>query len=414
MNRWLRPVVAVLAVTTAAVWSGDAHGQAAAARTPVATLEFAVGAAGLTPAHRAILDDLVRRYPIAEYLYSFEGDHDDAPFQNLTPNASRRVSERLAESRWQNIAIYLGVPANGVVRATGRTEVRVFVEDRASAAADSLAMLRREIDDLRRRLAEVSATQGAPAPAAAAPPAAPPDTILSVVRMEKLYERSDKWADRRWWEAQGGIELGLLRPTPDPTHGRPKGAMLRIAGGTPAHQPFEITTRLDLFRLGVARFGITPALRWYDWHVRLHYGDDREAATSFVNKSDPVYLFGLDLDARPWRGAWLQLEYAGMGARVHAAHRDLESYDHFDLQFEQALAGRVRLELQGVYDERFEKSLAYAGGWLAYAWPMKLGEFVTSLGYVHQLDALAATTGRRREDLISTVSLGLTWRRAQH
>jgi hypothetical protein len=175
--------------------------------------------------------------------------------------------------------------------------------------------------------------------------------------------------------------------------------------------PFEITTRLDLFRLGTDRIGITPALRWYDWFLQFHYGDDREAPVSLMNSSDPVFLLGLDLDVHPWRNGWLTLEYAGVGSRVHAAHRPVTSYDHYLLRFEQGLARHWRLELEGVYDERFEKSLAYSGGWLAYVWPMKVGEFALSLGYVVQLDALKATTGRREEDFIHTVSLGLTWRR---
>lgn len=402
-----KPIRALLAAVAVAGLS--VSGAGAAERRQVATLEFPVGGAELSAAHRTALDDLLRRYPVDAHLYSFEGDHDPLPFHNLTPNASLRVNERLAETRWQNIAIYLGVRPYGVVRATGTTAVRVYVEERSGAAeADSLEALRRQLDDLRRRIGET------PAPGAVATTVAPAETVLAIARLEKLYQRSDKWVDRRWWEAQGGIELGILRVTPERTSGRRSGAMMRIANGTPAHQPFEITTRLDLFRLGTERIGITPALRWYDWDVRLHYGEDREAVTSFVNRSDPVYLFGLDLDARPWRGAWLQLEYAGVGARVHAAHRDVESYDHFDLQFDQSLGGHFRLELQGVYDERFEKALAYAGGWLAYAWPMKLGEFVTSLGYVNQLDARGATTGRRYEDPISTVSLGFTWRRMRH
>lgn len=401
-------VVAALALT-------QASSVAAADKRLVATLKFEVGAADLTAAHRATLDELLGRYPVDFYVYSFEGDHDPMPFDNLTPNASRRVNERLAETRWQNIAIYLSVRPYGLVRPTGNTEVRIFVEERADAAdSDSLEVLKRQVEDLKRQLGAIQsgmATSGQPAPRATT---APPETVLSIARIEKMYVRPDKWVDDQWWESQGGIELGLLRVTPDRTHGRPSGAMLRIAGGTPAHMPFEITTRFDLFRLGTDRIGITPALRWYDWNIRLHYGDDREAPVSFVNKSDPVYLLGLDLDIHPWSGNWVKLEYAGVGSRVHAAERIVKSYDHFDLQIEQRIAGQWRLELQAIYDERFEKSVPYAGGWIAYAWPMKLGEFITSVGYVNQLDALGATTGTRYEDLISTVSFGFTWRRARH
>jgi hypothetical protein len=377
---------------------------------------FELGEADLTAPHRATLDDLRSRYAPDDYIYLFEGDHDPVGYRQLSPKASQRLSERLAETRWQHAAQYLGVPAYGLVRATGRTEVRIYVEPRSRAMEDSLATLRREIEDLRRMLHSRDGEQ-APSPPevrAPRPEPSPADTILAVARLEELHQRSDKWVDRRWWESQGGFELGLLRVTPERA-GRRTGATLRVANGTPAHHPLEITTRLDLFRLGVERFGVTPALRWYDWDIRAHYGDDREADVSFLNQSDPSYLIGLDLDARPWPGAWLALEYAGLGSRVHAAHRNLISYDHYDLRIEQKLVPRVRVEAQAVYDERFKKSLAYAGAWLTYVWPLRLGEFAASLGFVQQLDANAATATlarQRREDPISTISFGFAWRRA--
>lgn len=380
-------------------------------RTPVATLTFGLGDADLTAQHRAVLDEVLRKYPPADYIYLFEGDHDPMGYRQLSPKASQRLSERLAETRWQNAAYHLDVPPYGFVHTTGRTEARIYVEPRSRALEDSLAALRRELEDLRRALGERAPAAPAPVPAPRA--VAPRDTVLAVARIEELRQRSDKWVDRRWYETQGGVELGLLRVTPE-RPGRRTGATLRIANGTPAHHPFEITTRLDLFRLGVERFGVTPALRWYDWDIRAHYGDDAEADISFVNRSDPSYLLGLDFDARPWPGAWLVLEYAGMGSRVHAAHRNLISYDHYDLRFEQKLIPRVRVEVQAVYDERFKKSLAYAGAWIAYVWPMRLGEFATSLGFVEQLDANLATAPlarKRAEDPISTVSLGFAWRR---
>jgi hypothetical protein len=407
MTRWTPASGFAILLLTAAVGHPDVA-VAAPERTLAATLDFEVGQADLTADHRATLDEVLRRYPTDQFLYSFEGDHDDQPFRRLTPNASRRVSERLAETRWQNAAQYLGVQPYGMVRNTGRTAVRVYVEPRSQAMADSLAALRRELDDVRRRLGTAAVV---PAPVAAPRAVAPEETVLAVARIEKLYERSDKWVDQRWWEAQAGIELGILRVTPERTSGRPSGAMLRIAGGTPAHMPFEITTRLDLFRLGNDRIGITPALRWYDWYLQFHWGDDRESEVALANSSDPVFLFGLDLDAHPWRRAWLTLEYAGVGARVHASHRPVTSYDHYLFRFEQGLSRHWRVEAEAVYDERFKKSLAYAGGWLAYVWPMKVGEFALSLGFVEQLDALKATTGRREEDFISTVSIGVMWRR---
>ncbi len=381
-------------------------------RASVATLAFDPGLAELLPEHRAVLDDLLRRYPPAGYIYSFEGDHDPSRYFKVTPKASERLSERLGETRWQNVAQYLGVSPLGFVRTTGRAEVRVYVEPRSKVLEDSLATLRREIDALRQAI-------GAQSPGTALPPStaprafAPAETVLAVARLEELFERSDKWVDRQWWESQGGIELGILRVTPERT-GHRTGATLRIANGTPSYQPLEITTRLDLFRIGVERFGITPALRWYDWGIRAHYGDDRDARATFLNRADPNYLIGFDVDARPWSGAWARLEYAGFGSRVHAAHRQLISYDHYDVRFDQRLVPRLHLELQAVYDERFKKSLAYSGAWLAYVWPLRLGEFSMSLGFVEELDALAASSPTRsREDLISTVSLGFAWRRAR-
>ena len=379
-------------------------------RTPVATLTFGVGEADLTDEHRAVLDGLRQKYSPDDYIYLFEGDHDATGYIQLTPKASQRLSERLAETRWQNAAHHLGVPPFGLVHATGRTDVRIYVEPRSRALEDSLATLRREMDRLRDELGTGQRPDETPPPTRKT---APPDTVLAVAQLEEIYERSDKWVDDTWWEAQGGAELGILRVSPQ-RPGEYSGAMLRIASGTPAHMPFEITLRLDVIRLGVERFGVTPALRWYDWDIRVHYGDDREADISFVNRSDPAYMLGLDLDARPWSGAWMGLEYAGVGTRVHAAHREVISYDHYDFRFEQRIVPRVRFEAQAVYDERFKKSLAYAGGWFAYVWPMRLGEFAVSLGFVEQLDANLATTPiarLRAEDLISTISLGFKWRR---
>jgi len=374
-------------------------------RTPVATLSFEVGESDLTAEHRTVLDDLLRRYPPDDHVYLFEGDHDDTGYRQLTPQASQRLSERLAETRWQNAAKHLGVPPFGLVRTTGSTEVRIYVEPRSHALEDSLAALRREMKRLHdQRPSEMPPTKR---------DIAPPDTVLAAVRLEEVHERSDKWVDRTWWEVQGGVELGLFRVTPE-RPGRHTGATLRIANGTPAYHPFEVTIRLDLFRLGVERFGVTPSLRWFDWDIRAHYGDDRQADISFLNRSDPSYMFGLDLDARPWSGAWMTLMYAGVGARVHAAHREVISYDLYDFRFEQKIVHHVRFEAQAVYDERFKKSLAYAGGWVAYVWPMRLGEFAASLGFVEQLDANLATAPIARqqaEDLISTISLGFAWRR---
>lgn len=371
---------------------------------PAATLQFEIGTADLTPEHRALLDEFRRRYPPERFDYTFEGDHDPTGYAQLSPSASRRVSERLAESRWQNVARYLGVPPFGLVRTTGRTEARIYVSPKSRILEDSLAILRREVEGLRRALEE------APPPVSIVEPRQA-DTVLAVARFEKIHERSDKWLDRRWWETSFGVEIGILRQEPE--RGRPTGATLVIGNGSPAYHPFEITTRLDFARFGGARLGIRPALRWYDWSIRVHYGDDREGRTSFVNQADPIYLLGLDLDAAPWPGARLDFQWAGAGARVHAGHRALVGYDHYDLRFAQRLAGRTRLEAQAVYDERFQKSLAYAGGWIAYAWPLRLGEFSARLGFVEQLDAFAATAARRpREDHVSTLSVGFAWQRS--
>jgi hypothetical protein len=381
-------------------------------RQLVATLDFEIGVAELDAGHTALLDGIKAQYPPDDYMYSFEGDHDPNPFDIITPGASKRVNERLAETRWQGAAEYLGVPAIGLVRYTGKTEARVYVQRRPiqgpgvgqaqgpSGVADSLAALRRGLDDLRRWNEELEAARKR---------SAAPETILSVARFEELHERSDKWLDRSWWEVAGGVEIGILRVSPE----RPEkhtGATLAISNGTPAYHALDISTRLDLFRLGVARIGITPALRLYDWDVRVHYGTDAHAPISFINDSDPVYLIGADLDAVPWDGGLIRLAYAGFGARVHAAHRNVISYDQYNLRLDQNLWPRWRFELQGVYDERFEKSLCYYGGWIAYGWRMRMGEFAIHLGYVEQLDAFAAAR-YGREDPISTVSLGFSWER---
>ena len=55
-------------------------------------------------------------------------------------------------------------------------------------------------------------------------------TVLAVARIERLYERSDKWVDRRWWESQLGIDLGLLRVQPERPAKR-TGATLSVSNG---------------------------------------------------------------------------------------------------------------------------------------------------------------------------------------
>jgi hypothetical protein len=385
---------------------------AASAQEPsqVATISFAVGQATLAKEQCSRLDSLAARYPPATWAYSFEGDHDTLPFGIVSPNGSKRLNERLAETRWQSVAQCLGVPPLGLVRVTGKNETRIFVQRRAASAPeprevrsgmglDSLAVLHRQlglqamaIDALRRECA---------------PPAA--DTVLAVACLEVLHVRTDKWLAERWWEMQGGLELGLLRVHPASPGHRPSGATLVLGNGSPAYYPLEIGIRLDVFRLGTERFGVAPALRWYDWDIRVHYGD-AEASTSFISDANPVYLLGLDLDAAPWRGAVLHLKYAGAGARVHAADRQLISYDQYDLRLDQQLAVNWWLEFQAVYDERFEKSLCYAGGWLAHGWPLRLGTFSIRLGFVEQLDAFAVARSGREEP-VSTISLGLLWER---
>jgi hypothetical protein len=303
------------------------------------------------------------------------------------------------------------VPAIGLIRVTGQTDARVYVEERAAggpttgvavggpspSVSDSLAALRRELDAMRR----AQAVQ-VPAPA---------ETIMAVAQLEEFHVRLDKWVSERWWENMGGVEIGILRVQPANPDKR-TGATLILSNGTPAYHPFEITTRLDFIRLGNRRFGITPALRWYDWSIRVHYGEDFLTSVSLVSNADPVYLLGADLDAVPWKGSLVRLKYAGMGTRVHADHRPFSSYDQFDLRVDQDLWPHWRLEFQGVYDERFEKSLCYYGGWFAHAWRMLLGEFVVHMGFVRQLDAFAATR-LRREDWVKTISVGVSWERAR-
>jgi hypothetical protein len=377
----------------------------------VATITFAVGQATLTTQQCSQLDSLAGMYPPAIWLYSFEGDHDLLPFGIVSPNASKRLNERLAETRWQAVARCLGVPPLGLVRMTGKNEARIFVQRRATSVTelgdvrpeanfDSLAALRRQLED---QAVAIDVLRHE----CARPPA---DTVLAVARLEVLHVRTDKWLAERWWEMQGDLELGLLRVEPAKQRHRPSGATLVFGNGSPAYHPLEVSVRFDTFRFGTENFGVAPAVRWYDWDIRVHYGQDPEASISFMNDANPVYLLGLDLDATPWRGGAVRLKYAGVGAQVHAADRKLISYDQYDLRFDQRLVAAWWLEFEAVYDERFEKSLCYAGGWLAHGWPLKLGTFSIRLGFVEQLDAFAAARAGR-EDPVGTVSLGLRWER---
>jgi hypothetical protein len=69
------------------------------------------------------------------------------------------------------------------------------------------------------------------------------------------------------------------------------------------------------------------------------------------------------------------------------------------------------LQAQAVYDERFDKALAYAGGWVAYGWPLRVGTFSIGLGYVNQLEPPARTVERRTHTATARFAWSRAWMR---
>ena len=376
-------------------------------RQPALTLQFEVGLADLTAEHRGALDNLRREFPPADYNYTFEGDHDDRIFLRVTPHGSLRSNERLAETRWQGVAQYLGVPPLGLVRATGSTDVRVYVEPRQYALQDSLAALQRQLAALSRDQARRDAEQEARL-ARSLPPGrgeVMPETTFAVARIEAMEVGTDKYIEERWWESDAGFRIGLLRTVPPGR--RPDGITLSAYGGTQVWRAFAVSLRPDILRVGNDRVGVTPAVRWYDWNLRLRFGADPGAHVSLLNDAVPVALLGLDLDAKPWCGARLALTYAGLGTFVHAAHRPLIGYDQYDLRLEQELYRNWKLWGQAVYDERLEKALVYGGAGVAYGWPLRVGVFTVGAGYINQIEPPGGTAERR----IHTGAIRFAWTR---
>ena len=386
----------------------------AAALTPewnqVAVLGFAPGAAELTAEHRAALDGLLGAYPIAKFEYSFEGDHSSTPYHFLRPQASLRVNERLAETRWEAAANYLGVEPMGSVRATGMTQVRVFTRARAAAPtasapvaaidADSIQAMQRQIgalgdrlrglEDANDRLAHFIETKVSP------------DTVFRGIELEAADISVDKRTSDRFYEAAGGVELGLFR-TFLRGERQSSGVVFALSNGSAAYTGFQASLVFDDLAFGNSRCSFSPVVTWYDPRLRTAIGSDQRAQTQLWYHADPAVTLGLRATVKPWTGSKLRVGYLGIGAQVHDANRPVQSFDLVDARFTQRVRGPAGLEAVAVYDERFSHEMSYFAGY-GY-WQMFAGrdQYTLRAGIARQLQPLSV--GR----YVNAASFGITY-----
>jgi hypothetical protein len=386
----------------------------AAALTPdwsqVAVLDFAQGAAELTPDHRAALDGLLTAYPIAKFEYSFEGDHSSTPYHFLRPQASLRVNERLAETRWEAAANYLGVEPIGSVRATGMTQVRVFTRPRAEAAAaatpvasidaDSIQALHRQIGALGERLRGLEAANDRMAHFIETK--VTPDTVFRGIELESAVVSVDKRTSDRFYEASGGVELGLFR-TFLRGERQSSGVVFALSNGSAAYSGLQLSLVFDDLAFGNERCSLSPVVTWYDPNLRAAIGSDQRAQTQLFYRADPAVTVGLRATVKPWIGGKLHVGYLGVGAQVHEANRPLHSFDLVDARFTQRLRGPAGVEAVAIYDERFSHEMSYFAGY--GSWQMFAGrdQYTLRAGIARQLQPMS--TGR----YVNAASFGITY-----
>lgn len=401
-------LVAVVTAPALALAASPSHlaARAATGWQLVAVLDFAPGSTDLTEAHCAQLEAVRRENSPERHEFFFEGDHDPSPYRGMRPQASLRLNERLAETRWQSVAQFLGVTASGAVRATGTPQARVFTRPRPEPAtagpSDIVMQLQRQIADLGERLHALddqNARLGSLVTARVAP-----DTVFRGIQLESVQLAIDKRTDDRFYEAFAAVELGLLRSVVRGERQR-SGLVLAISNGSTTHTGFQAALVFEDFGFGNDRARFSPVVSWHDPSLRASVGSAAGSQSSLWSRSDPSLSLGLRLAARPWEGARLRIAYLGVGSRVHADRRPIRSLDLFEARAQQRLSGPLGVEAVAVFDERFEREMSYFGGFAS--WDLRLGRDVLGLraGLVRQLAPY------RPYRYVNAVSLGLELQR---
>lgn len=389
MSRFLTACLAlVLAAPALATASSPLQlaARAAAGWQLVAVLDFAPGSTELTDAHRAQLEAVQRLHPPERTDFFFEGDHDPSPYRGMRAQASLRLNERLAETRWQNVVQFLGVTASGAVRATGVPQARVFararVENEAAGPSDLVLQLQRQIADLgdrvraldgeNTRLASIVSTKVVP------------DTIFRGIQLESVQLAVDKRTGDRFYEAFAAVELGLLRSVVRGERQR-SGLVLALSNGSATHAGFQAALVFEDFGFGTERARFSPVVSWHDPSLRASVGSSSGSQSSLWSRSDPSVSLGLRLAAVPWDGARLRVAYLGVGSRVHAERRPIRSLDLFEARAHQRVRGPLGVEAVAIFDERFEREMSYWGGFAS--WDLRVARDVLGLraGLVRQL-----------------------------
>jgi hypothetical protein len=376
---------------------------------PVATLDFEPGAATLTEAHRAALDALLQRFPLVAHEFAFEGDHDPSPYRPLRRQASSRLNERLAETRWQQAALHLGVTPQGAVVVTGRPQVRVFVRARAAASTNTTVVqfddaarhtLEQRIADLQNRLATLDQEHARTARIIAAKVI--PDTTFRGIELETAAISIDKRTSDRFYEAVGSFELGLFRRfvRGERQH---SGVVFSMSNGSAVYSGLNLALAFESFGIGAERWRLSPVLTWSDPRLRAAIGSDSESATQLWYRADPAVTVGFRAQAQPWDGSNLHLSYLGFGARVHADSRPVRSFDSVEMNFSQRVRGAAGVEMQAVYDERFAHELSYFGGFVSYGLRRGQDRYTFRTGLTRQL------LPTDQSDYVNAASFGLRY-----
>jgi hypothetical protein len=376
--------------------------------TLAAVLDFPVGSAAPAAEHLVALDQIRERFPLAQHEFYFEGDHDPIRYRNLSPQASSRLNERLAETRWQLAALHLGVAPVGTVRVTGQAQARIFVRRRAEALAvpapmahdvppaidgekEALRARLRGLEEANARLAQIIETRVVP------------DTVYRGIELELAEVRVEKRTGDRFYESFGRMELGLFR-TIYRGQRQHSGVLFAAAGGSNAWSGLQLSLVFDDFGFGSRRWHFSPVLTWYDGTVRAAIGSDEQAETQLFYAADPAVTVGFRLEAAPWGGSSLRVHYLGVGAQVHSTRRPLRSFDLAEARFGQDLRGPFGVEGIVAFDERYDKELSYIGGFGCYGLQKGHDRYSMRIGLVRQLAPADP------DHYVNAASFGVTYR----